>query len=127
MLVPANLKLLRKTRTGSHITTVYDKEQTPRVQMLKWKDVPEQTKRGLRTTRAEVDMTALLHEVFLCRDQLDEIPERRQPLVIKKGGSYAHISDDSTTPASDAFPRDLTQDGRLSCVGEETSCGSAYA
>ena len=47
---------------------VYDKAQTPCAQMLEWKDVPEQMKGGLRTTRTEVDMAVLLYEVFLCRD-----------------------------------------------------------
>jgi len=32
----------------------------------------------------------LLHEIFLCQDQLDEIARRTQPLVIKKRGSYAY-------------------------------------
>jgi hypothetical protein len=34
------------------------------------------------------------NEIFLCQDQLDVIAERRQPLVIKKRGSYASISYD---------------------------------
>jgi len=106
---------------------VYDKAQTPRARMLEWKDVSEQTKGGLRTTCAEVDMTVLLHEVFLCRDQLDEIPKRRQPLAIKKRGSHAHISDNSTTLASDTFPHDLTRNGWPSCVEEEILCASTYA
>ena len=66
---------------------VYDKAQMPCARMLEWKDVPERMKGGLRTTRTEVDMAVLLHEVFLCRDQLDEIAKRRQPLVIKERGS----------------------------------------
>jgi hypothetical protein len=42
-------------------------------------------------------MTSLLHEIALCQDQLDEIAKRRQPLVIKKRGSYASISGEFTT------------------------------
>jgi hypothetical protein len=44
-----------------------------------------------------LDMTTLLHEIFLCQDQLDEIARRRQPLIIKKRGSYATISGELTT------------------------------
>jgi hypothetical protein len=44
-----------------------------------------------------LDMTTLLHEIFLCQDQLDEIARRRQPLMIKKSGSYASISGEFTT------------------------------
>jgi hypothetical protein len=38
------------------------------------------------------------NEIFLCQDQLDVIAERRQPLVIKKRGSYASISGELTRP-----------------------------
>jgi len=62
--------------------------------MLARQDVSEQTKERLRATRAELDMTTLLHEIFLCQDRLDEIARRRQPLVIKKRGNYAYISYD---------------------------------
>jgi hypothetical protein len=55
--------------------------------MLARKDVSEQTKEHLRATRAALGMTSLLHEIFLCQDQLDEIAKRRRPLVIKKRGS----------------------------------------
>jgi hypothetical protein len=60
-------------------------------------DVAEQTKKRLLAIRAELDMTSLLHEIVLCQDQLDEIARRRQPLVIKKRGSYATISGEFTT------------------------------
>jgi hypothetical protein len=49
-----------------------------------------------------LDMTTLLHEIFFCQDHLDETARRRQPLVIKKRGSYAYISYDiiDTIPGS---------------------------
>jgi hypothetical protein len=50
--------------------------------------------RSLLATRAELDMTPLLHEIFLCQEQLDVVARRKQPLVIKKRGSYASISYD---------------------------------
>jgi hypothetical protein len=53
---------------------------------------------SLLATRAELDMTPLLHEIFLCQEQLDVIAKRRQPLVIKKRGSYASISGELTRP-----------------------------
>jgi len=87
-------KLLRGERTGSHITKVEDTAQTPCARILARKDVAEQTKEHLRATRAALDMTTLLHEIVLCRDELDAIAKRRQPLVIKKRGSYASISYD---------------------------------
>jgi len=87
-------KLLHKVRTGSHITKVYDTAQTPCARMLARKDASEETKEHLRATRVELDMTSLLHEIVLCQDRLDEIARRRQPLVIKKRGSYATISYD---------------------------------
>jgi len=59
--------------------------------MLARQDVSEQTKERLRATHAELDMTTLLHEIFLCQDRLDEIARRRQLLVIKKRGNYAYI------------------------------------
>jgi hypothetical protein len=90
-------KLLHKERTGSHITKVYDNTQTPCARMLARKDVAEQTKEHLRATCAALHMTTLLHEIVLCEDQLDEIAKRRQPLVIKKRGSYAYISGEFTT------------------------------
>ncbi|RIE15578.1 hypothetical protein [Candidatus Cryosericum septentrionale] len=90
-------KLLRGVRTGSHITKVYDTAQTPCARMLARKDVAEETKKRLLATRAALDITSLLHEIFLCQDQLDEIARRRQPLVIKKRGSYASIAGEFTT------------------------------
>ncbi|WP_119175310.1 hypothetical protein [Candidatus Cryosericum odellii] len=71
--------------------------QIPCARMLARKDVAEQTKEHLRATCAALDMTTLLHEIFLCQDQLDEIARRRQPLVIKKRGSYVTISGEFTT------------------------------
>jgi hypothetical protein len=62
--------------------------------MLARKDASKETKGRLRATRAALDMTTLLHEVVLSQDRLDEIARRRQPLVIKKRGSYATISYD---------------------------------
>jgi len=61
------------------------------------RDVAEEAKERLLATRAELDMTTLLHEIFLWQNQLDEIARRRQPLVIKKRGSYATISGKFTT------------------------------
>ncbi|WP_165849327.1 integrase catalytic domain-containing protein [Candidatus Cryosericum septentrionale] len=90
-------KLLHKERTGSHITKVYNTAQTPCAHMLARQDVPEETKKPLLATRAELDMTSLLHEIFLCQDQLDAIAKRRQPLVIKRRGSYASVSGEFTT------------------------------
>ena len=81
----------------------HDRTQTPYAQSLEWKDVPEKTKGGLQTTRAEVDMPVMLHEVFLCRDQADEITTIGEPLVARERGSFARISDDSMTLASDTF------------------------
>jgi hypothetical protein len=75
-------KLPHKERTGSHITKVYDNARTPWARTLVRKDVSEETKKRLLATRAELDMTSLLHEIFLCQDRLDEIAKRRQPLVI---------------------------------------------
>jgi transposase InsO family protein len=89
-------KLLHKVRTGSHITKVYDAAQTPCARMLARADVPEETKQQLRSTRAELDLTNLHHEILHYQDQLDAIAKRRQPLVIKKRGNYATISDEST-------------------------------
>jgi hypothetical protein len=65
--------------------------------MLARKDVAEETKKRLLATRAELNIASLLHEIFLCQDRLDEIAKRRQPLVIKKRGSYATISGEFTT------------------------------
>jgi len=42
-------------------------------------------------------MTTLLHEIFLCQDRLGEVAMRRQPLAIKKRGSYVFISGEFTT------------------------------
>ena len=71
-------------------------------------DVPEETKKRLRATSAELDMTMLLHEIFLPQDvvvsegrigqdRLDAITKRRKSLVIKKRGSYVYISGELTT------------------------------
>ena len=60
-------------------------------------DVPEETKKRLRPTCAELDLTSLHHEILLCQEQLDEIAKRRQSLVIKKCGNYAYISGELTT------------------------------
>jgi len=93
-LVPSQLEAPAGERAGSHVTKVYDTTQTPYTRMLARKDVAEQTKEHLLATCAELDMTSLLHEIFLCQEQLDEMARRRQPLVIKKRGSYATISYD---------------------------------
>jgi hypothetical protein len=90
-------KLLHKERTGSHITKVYDNARTPWARILARQDVAEETKKHLRSTCAALDMTSLHHEIFLCQDRLDEIARRRQPLVIKKRGSYAYTSSEFTT------------------------------
>jgi len=71
-----------------------DNAQTPCARILARQDVPEETKKRLLATRAELDLASLLHEIVLCQEQLDEIAKRRQPLVIKKLSSYAHISYD---------------------------------
>jgi hypothetical protein len=42
-------------------------------------------------------MTTLLHEIFLCQNQINEISKRTLPLVIKKRGSYATIPGEFTT------------------------------
>jgi len=62
--------------------------------MLARKDVAEETKERFLATRAGLDLTSLLHGIFLCQSQLDEIAKRRQPLVIKKRASYATIFDE---------------------------------
>jgi hypothetical protein len=89
-------KLLHKVRTGSHITKVYDRAQTPCARILARMDVPEETKQQLRSTRAELDLASLHHEILLCQEQLDEIAKRRQSLVIKKHGNHAYISTEVT-------------------------------
>jgi len=87
-------KLLHKERTGSHITKVYDSAQTPCTRMLARMDVPEETKKELRSICAALDTTSLHHEILLCQEHLDAIAKRRQSLVINKRGSYASISYD---------------------------------
>jgi transposase InsO family protein len=90
-------KLLAKVRTGSHITKVYDSAQTPCARMLARMDVSEETKDHLRTISSTLDLTSLQHEIFFCQEQLDTIAKGRQPLVIKKHGSYASVSGEFTT------------------------------
>jgi len=90
-------KLLHKVRTGSHITKVYDQAQTPCARMLARTDVSEETKQQLRSTRAELDLASLHHEILRCQEQLDEVAKWRQPLVIKKRGSYVYITGEFTT------------------------------
>jgi hypothetical protein len=64
--------------------------------MLARMDVPEETKQQLRSTRAELDLASLHHEILRCQERLDEMARRRQPLVIKKCGNYRYILDEST-------------------------------
>jgi len=45
--------------------------------MLARKDVAEETKERFLATRAGLDMTSLLHGIFLCQGQLDEIAKKR--------------------------------------------------
>jgi hypothetical protein len=59
--------------------------------MLARMDVPEETKRRLLATRAELDLTSLHHEILLCQEHLDAIAKRRQPLVITKLGGCACV------------------------------------
>jgi hypothetical protein len=89
-------KLLHKERTGSHITKVYDQAQTPCARMLARMDVPEETKKQLRSTCAALDLTSLHHEILHCQEHLNAIAKRRQSLVIN-GGSYASVSGEFTT------------------------------
>src|SRR5450830_956719 len=58
-------KLFHKVRTGSHITKVYDQAQTPCAKMLARTDVSEETKQQLRSTRTELDLASLYHEILL--------------------------------------------------------------
>ena len=90
-------KLLHKVREGSHITKVYDRAQTPCTRMLARTDVSEETKQQLRSTRAELDLASLHHEILHYQEQLDEMAKRRQSLVIKKRGSYVYITGEFTT------------------------------
>ncbi|RIE17498.1 hypothetical protein [Candidatus Cryosericum septentrionale] len=90
-------KLVHKVRTGSHITKMHDNAQTPCARMLARKDASKETKKCLRAIRAELDIITLLHEIFLCQEQLNEITKRKQPLVIKKRGNYASVSGEFTT------------------------------
>ena len=90
-------KLLRKERTGSHITKVYDAAQTPCARMLARMDVSEETKQQLRSTRTELDLASLHHEILHYQEQLDEMAKRRQSPVIKKRGSYVYITGEFTT------------------------------
>jgi len=64
--------------------------------MLTRMDVPEETKKHLLATRAELDLTSLHHEILRCQEQLDEIAKRRQSLVIKKRGNHTYISSELT-------------------------------
>jgi hypothetical protein len=54
-------------------------------------------KKRLRATRAALDMTSLLHEIFLYKDRLDAIAKRKQSLVIKKRGNYVSVSSEFMT------------------------------
>jgi hypothetical protein len=45
--------------------------------MVARKDVSEETKKRLRAICAELNMTNLSHETFLCQDRLDEIARKR--------------------------------------------------
>ena len=90
-------KLLSKVRTGSNITKLYDRAQTPCTRMLARMDVYEETKQRLRSTRAELDLASLHHEILHYQEQLDEMAKRRQSLVIKKLGSYVYITGEFTT------------------------------
>jgi hypothetical protein len=76
---------------------VYDSAQTPCARMLARMDVSEETKDHLRTISSTLDLTSLQHEIFFCQEQLDTIAKGRQPLVIKKHGSYASVSGELTT------------------------------
>jgi len=89
-------KLLSKVRTGSHITKVYDLAQTPCARMLARTDVSEETKQQLRSTRAELDLASLHHEILHYQEQLDAIAKRRQPRAIIKRGNYTYFLDEST-------------------------------
>jgi hypothetical protein len=64
--------------------------------MLARIDVPEETKKHLLASRAQLDLMSLHHEILFCQEQLDEMAKRRQPLVIKKRGNYAYILDECT-------------------------------
>jgi hypothetical protein len=57
---------------------------------------PREWRSGAIATTA-LDMTTLLHEIFFCQDQLDEIARRRQPLIIKKRDSPVTRPDGSNT------------------------------
>ena len=96
-LVPSQPEAPAGERTGSHITKVYDTARTPCTQMPARKDVPEETKKRLLVTRAELDLMSLHYEIFLCQEQLDVTTKRRQPLLTKKRGNHAYMSSESTT------------------------------
>lgn len=72
-------KLLHKVRTGSHITKLYDQAQTPCARMLARMDMSEEAKQQLRSTRAELDLASLHHEILHCQEQLDAIAKQQHP------------------------------------------------
>ena len=78
------------------LSKVYDRAQTPCARMLARTDVPEETKQQLRSTRAELDLAGLHHEILRCQEQLDAIAKRRQPRAVIKRGNYAYFLDEST-------------------------------
>jgi len=90
-------KLFHKVRTGSHITKVYDQAQTPCAKMLARTDVSEETKQQLRSTRTELDLASLYHEILLYQEQVDAVAKRRQPWAIYKRGSHVYVSGQLTT------------------------------
>jgi len=72
----ASLSARSREETRRHITRVHDNAQMPCTRMLVRKDVAEETKERLLAIRAGRDMTGLLHRIFLCQDQLDEIAKK---------------------------------------------------
>src|SRR5450756_2771327 len=72
-------KLLHKVRTGSHITKVYDRAQTPCARMLARMDVPEETKKRLRSTCAELDLTSLETPLGLARNNWTRLQRGDNP------------------------------------------------
>src|SRR5450830_2126287 len=72
-------KLLSKVRTGSHITKLYDRAQTPCTRMLARMDVPEETKKHLLATRAELDLASLEAPLGLARNNWTRLQRGDNP------------------------------------------------
>jgi len=83
-----SMKLLKKTRSGSKVTRVYDTPQTPYHRLLADPRIDRATKRRLRGLYRTLNPAALRREITRCQNRLSTLTERPKRYHLRKNHKH---------------------------------------